>query len=121
MLIMGPPATKKKTRAERERRGVGRFVFGAEADAWPEINATDPLNVSQLVTRYLSKQGRGAVSSAHDLASVITTCCVDVFDPRRTPDEFLFFEFFERSIGAAVGSPLDLSFSMHSCWLTSAE
>jgi hypothetical protein len=103
MYVLGQPPTKKKPRTERSRPVADPFAFAFSFwGGWPEQKPADPLNVCQLVTGYLSKQGRDAVSSAHDLASIITTCCVDVFDPRRTPDEFLFFEFFERSIGAAV-------------------
>lgn len=101
MVMMGAPPTARKTRGNplpRKER-----PFHPDSDMWPELKQNDPLNVAQQVTRYLSKQGRGAVTSVHDLASVVATCCVDVFDPHQTYDDYLFFDFFERSIGRAVG------------------
>jgi hypothetical protein len=69
---------------------------------WPELKAGDPLNVAQNVTLYLSKKNRDAVISVYDLASVIATCCVDVFNPHIAPDSYLFFDFFEQSLGKVV-------------------
>ncbi|KAK2771101.1 ankyrin repeat and protein kinase domain-containing protein [Colletotrichum kahawae] len=40
----------------------------------------------------------GNVGSVYDLAGLITTSCVDLFDPQRVNEDYLFFDFFERSI-----------------------
>jgi len=101
MAIRGGPPAAKKARSNQPPRK--ERPFQPESTMWPELRQNDPLNVAQQVTRYLSKRGRGAITSVHDLASVVTTCCVDVFDPHQTPEDYLFFDFFERSIGRAVG------------------
>lgn len=95
------PALSKKRSKSQHRAGRAQ-THHPEADLWPELNQDDPLGVPQRVARYLSKQGRGALGSVHELASLITTCCVDMFDPHQVPDEFLFFDFFERSISRVV-------------------
>ncbi|OHE99308.1 ankyrin repeat and protein kinase domain-containing protein [Colletotrichum orchidophilum] len=90
--------SKKKQRDERYR---GPKENTAKTGTWPEINLNDPLSVPQLVTQHLSRPGRSAIGSVHDLASLITTCCVELLDPHRVDEDFLFFDFFERSIGQA--------------------
>lgn len=95
MMVIGEQRSKKKHKSGHRH---GR----RQAYARPGINQDDPLSVPQRVTRHLLKQGRGVLGSVHDLAGLITTCCVDVFDPHQIPDEFLFFDFFERSIGIVV-------------------
>jgi hypothetical protein len=100
MLFYGGQSTRRKAR--NEQQSSERQVYSPEADAWPEVNQDDPLSIPQRVTRYLFRQSRGAIGSVHDLAGLITTCCVDVFDPYQIPDEFLFLDFFERSIGRVV-------------------
>ncbi|KAH7303198.1 hypothetical protein B0I35DRAFT_365304 [Stachybotrys elegans] len=72
-----------------------------DSDDWPVLNPSDPLSVSQLIDRHLRKQGRGAIKSVYEFAGLITTCCIDVFDPHQVPDEYMFLDFFERSIGRA--------------------
>ena len=94
MAIEGQRSKKKHKSGHRHGR--------RQAYNWPEINQGDPLSVPQRVTRHLLKQGRGVLGSVHDLAGLITTCCVDVFDPHQVPEEFLFFDFFERSVGIVV-------------------
>lgn len=69
---------------------------------WPELKLDDPLNVSQIVNRHLLKQNRSAVESVFELAGLITTCCVDLFDPHQVSEDYLFLDFFENSIGQAV-------------------
>ena len=69
--------------------------------AWPKVKPDDPLNVCELVTKKLQKSG-GAVKSVHELAGLITTCCVDLFDTHRAPEEYRFFDFFERAINSVV-------------------
>ncbi|PNH35808.1 hypothetical protein BJF96_g927 [Verticillium dahliae] len=68
---------------------------------WPELKLDDPLNVSQIVNRHLLKQNRSAVESVFELAGLITTCCVDLFDPHQVSEDYLFLDFFENSIGQA--------------------
>jgi hypothetical protein len=102
MYMVGAPPAAKKARSNPPPRK--ERLFHPDSEMWPELKQNDPLNVAQRVTRYLSKKsGRGAVASVHDLASVVATCCVDVFDAHQASDDFLFFDFFERSIGRAVG------------------
>ncbi|KAL0929892.1 ankyrin repeat and protein kinase domain-containing protein [Colletotrichum truncatum] len=69
-----------------------------ENNRWPRLNVDDPLNVPHILTQRLSKPGRRAVGSVHDLAGLITTCCVELLDPHQVDEELLFFDFFERSI-----------------------
>ncbi|KAM0333931.1 hypothetical protein ACHAQA_000948 [Verticillium albo-atrum] len=68
---------------------------------WPELNPDDPLNVPQIVDKHLLKRNRGAVESVFELAGLITTCCVDLFDPYQVEEDYLFLDFFENSIGQA--------------------
>ncbi|KAK1580569.1 uncharacterized protein LY79DRAFT_520336 [Colletotrichum navitas] len=91
-------SSKKIQRGDRYQRPKHNT---AKQGTWPEINLNDPLSVPQLVTQHLSRPGRSAVGSVHDLASLITTCCVELLDPHRVDEDFLFFDFFERSIGQA--------------------
>lgn len=56
-----------------------------------------------MVLKHLRQPFRAPVTSAYDLATLITDSCVSVFDPLRVPDEFQFLDFFERSICAVVG------------------
>ena len=100
MLIYGGQSSRRKTR--NEQQPGRRQVYSLEADAWPEVNQDDPLSIPQRVTKDLFRQSRGSIGTVHDLAGLITTCCVDVFDPYQIPDNFLFFDFFERSIGRVV-------------------
>ncbi|KAI0592859.1 hypothetical protein F4775DRAFT_60436 [Biscogniauxia sp. FL1348] len=58
-----------------------------------------PLNVQHNIFRYLRTPSRAPISSTHELASVITNHCADVFDHHDIPSDYQFFDFFERSIG----------------------
>jgi hypothetical protein len=62
----------------------------------------DPLNVQQTILKHLQGTMRAPLTSAYDLANLVTNSCADVFDQFKTPSEFQFFDFFERSIGALV-------------------
>jgi hypothetical protein len=62
----------------------------------------DPLNVQQTILKHLQGTTRAPLTSAYDLANLVTNSCADVFDQFKTPPEFQFFDFFERSIGALV-------------------
>jgi hypothetical protein len=64
----------------------------------------DPLDVMKRLFRLLKPVRREAITSARELACLITTVCVNVFDSQEIPDEFHFFDFFEQSIGAVVRS-----------------
>jgi hypothetical protein len=69
---------------------------------WPSLIQDDPLNVHQKILKSLRDSGRNPITSVYDLASLITTCCVNVFDQHQIPEEFQFFEFFDRSIEIVV-------------------
>ncbi|KAM0661747.1 hypothetical protein ACHAPH_002361 [Verticillium nonalfalfae] len=84
----------KEPRASQPRRNIADST-------WPELKLDDPLNVSQIVNRHLLKQNRSAVESVFELAGLITTCCVDLFDPYQVSEDYLFLDFFENSIGQA--------------------
>ncbi|PGH34399.1 hypothetical protein GX50_02766 [[Emmonsia] crescens] len=62
----------------------------------------DPLNVHQMILSHIGLKTRDPLTSAHDLAHLITSFCVGLFDQYRVPDEYQFFDFFERSIGAVI-------------------
>ncbi|KAK1676416.1 hypothetical protein BDP55DRAFT_104084 [Colletotrichum godetiae] len=83
---------------ERRPRGPNLMESTKTHDMWPEIDPEAPLTVPYLVIQHLSKQGREAIGSVNDLASLITTHCVELLNPHHVADEHLFFEFFDRSI-----------------------
>ncbi len=60
----------------------------------------DPLQQSLL--NYLRDTRRPPIMSSYSLACLITTFCATVFDDRRLPEEFQFFDFFSHSIGIIV-------------------
>ncbi|KAG9248494.1 hypothetical protein BJ878DRAFT_27946 [Calycina marina] len=62
----------------------------------------DPLNVHQMVLKHLQGSARAPIASVKDLQNLIIDSVVNVFDQYQVPDEFQFFEFFERSIGAVI-------------------
>jgi hypothetical protein len=62
----------------------------------------DPLNVQQTILKHLQGTTRAPITSVYGLANLITNSCADVFDQFKTPPEFQFFDFFERSIGTLV-------------------
>jgi hypothetical protein len=62
----------------------------------------DPLNVHQMILKHLQTSARVPVTTAYDLAGLIAQSCANVFDQHQVPDEFQFFDFFERSIGMVV-------------------
>jgi hypothetical protein len=62
----------------------------------------DPLNVHQMILKHLQGEARAPITSVYELAKIITDSCVNLFDPYQAPDEFQFFDFFERSIGDVV-------------------
>ncbi|EGC42775.1 ankyrin repeat protein [Histoplasma capsulatum var. duboisii H88] len=62
----------------------------------------DPLNVHQMILSHIGLKTRDPLRSAHDLAQLITGFCICLFDEYRVPDEYQFFDFFERSIGAVI-------------------
>jgi len=62
----------------------------------------DPLNVHQMILKHLQGEARAPIISVYDLANFITDTCINLFDPYQAPDEFQFFDFFERSIGDVV-------------------
>ncbi|KAE9366832.1 hypothetical protein N431DRAFT_384803 [Stipitochalara longipes BDJ] len=62
----------------------------------------DPLNVHQTILKHLQGTTRAPITSAYELAKLITNSCTDVFDQYRIPPEYQFFDFFERSIGNLI-------------------
>lgn len=75
--------------------------------AWPELNWDDPMSVSRNIIQRLLKQlsplqEKGTITTVYDMASLVTTCCIDVFDQNNVPEEFQFFEYFETSISIVV-------------------
>ncbi|PGH07632.1 hypothetical protein GX51_01641 [Blastomyces parvus] len=62
----------------------------------------DPLNVHQMILSHIGLKTRDPLTSAQDLAQLITSFCTGLFDQYRVPDEYQFFDFFERSIGAVI-------------------
>lgn len=71
----------------------------------------DPLNVHQMILKHLQATTRAPVTSAYDLSKLIANSCADVFDQYKTPPEFQFFDYFERSIGALVSKKSTISAS----------
>ncbi|KAK7227047.1 hypothetical protein V2G26_015050 [Clonostachys chloroleuca] len=93
-------ASKAKHKSHKfSSRAARRNVHDPDVETWPEINPDDPMNVHQRFTKYLFRNSRGPVGSVYGLAGLITTSCVDVFDPSKLPEDYLFFDFFEQSIG----------------------
>ncbi|KAK2746815.1 hypothetical protein FQN57_002857 [Myotisia sp. PD_48] len=62
----------------------------------------DPLNVHQIILKHLQRQAREPITSVGGLATLITDTCIGLFDQHQAPDEFQFFDFFERSVGDVV-------------------
>jgi hypothetical protein len=67
-----------------------------------ELLRQDPLNVHQKVLKHLQSRMRPPITSIYDVASLVVHSCINVFDQYQVPDEFQFFDFFERSIGVVV-------------------
>ncbi|OJD27330.1 hypothetical protein ACJ73_01282 [Blastomyces percursus] len=62
----------------------------------------DPLNVHQMILSHIGLKTRDPLTSAQDLAQLIASFCIGLFDQYSVPDEYQFFDFFERSIGAVI-------------------
>nr|KMM70937.1 ankyrin repeat and SOCS box protein 10 [Coccidioides posadasii RMSCC 3488] len=62
----------------------------------------DPLNVHQTILKHLQSRARDPITSVYALATLIADTCIELFDEYRVPDEFQFFDFFERSIGDVI-------------------
>ncbi|KAF7939003.1 uncharacterized protein EAE98_001339 [Botrytis deweyae] len=62
----------------------------------------DPLNVHQKVLKYLQSSTRPPIVSPYDVANLVVDMCVNLFDQYQVPEEFQFFDFFERSIGVVI-------------------
>jgi len=62
----------------------------------------DPLNIHQIIMKHLQGSARAPITSVYDLANLITDSCVNLFAQDQAPEEFQFFEFFERSISSVV-------------------
>jgi hypothetical protein len=87
---------------KKEIQANGRPASPEKERTWPSLIQDDPLNVHQKIVKSLRDSGRNPITSVHHLANLITTCCVNVFDQHQIPEEFQFFEFFDRSIGIVV-------------------
>lgn len=68
------------------------------------VRENDPLNIYQAITEYMSKIRRDSIRNVEDLCRIITSSCLNAFDPYRVPEEFHFFDFMERSIGDVVST-----------------
>ncbi|TGO07790.1 hypothetical protein BTUL_0247g00190 [Botrytis tulipae] len=62
----------------------------------------DPLNVHQKALKYLQSSTRPPIVSPYDVANLVVDMCVNLFDQYQVPEEFQFFDFFERSIGVVI-------------------
>ncbi|EGE77142.1 hypothetical protein BDDG_00079 [Blastomyces dermatitidis ATCC 18188] len=62
----------------------------------------DPLNVHQMILSHIGLKTRDPLTSAQDLAQLIASFCIGLFDQYSVPDEYQFFDFFERSLGAVI-------------------
>ncbi|KAK3343649.1 hypothetical protein B0T25DRAFT_303623 [Lasiosphaeria hispida] len=65
----------------------------------PMSALADPLDVHQNILRYLRTTRRAPITTAHELADLVTNFCANVFDPYQVPEHLQFFDLFERSIG----------------------
>ena len=75
-------------------------------DTKPVLKPEDPMSISQNIFFHLSRGSRESVGTVYELASLITTHCVDIFDTNRIPEDYQFFEFFEQSINDVVSSTI---------------
>jgi hypothetical protein len=75
---------------------------GAETRNTYELNREDPMNVHHNILRHLKRPFRQPVTSVYDLACLITDFCTGLFLQQDIPDEFQFFDFFEREIARLV-------------------
>ncbi|KAH6955850.1 hypothetical protein BKA56DRAFT_231914 [Ilyonectria sp. MPI-CAGE-AT-0026] len=66
------------------------------------VRENDPLNIYQAIAEYMSKIRRDSIQNVEDLCRIITSSCLNAFDPHRVPEEFHFFDFMERSIGDVI-------------------
>jgi hypothetical protein len=60
------------------------------------------MNLHQKIIRHLRRGDRKPVTSVHDLACLIADTSTSLFDQDDIPDEFRFFDFFERDIARLV-------------------
>jgi hypothetical protein len=111
MAFIGGQGSRRRVRSEA--RPIPHFSDPFEGDNWPKLNPYDPLNITERVSQHLYKSNRGAIRSVHDLGAIIASCCVDIFDSRQAPEDYQFFDFFERSINKAVSG--HISISVHIC------
>ncbi|KAH6665312.1 hypothetical protein F5X68DRAFT_143675 [Plectosphaerella plurivora] len=80
---------------------VNEWVDTTEASRWPKIDTSDSLNVTHVITNHLRKPNREAIMSIYELAGLITSTCIEIFDPHHVRKEFRFFDFFDHSIRLA--------------------
>ncbi|PQE25595.1 ankyrin repeat protein [Rutstroemia sp. NJR-2017a BBW] len=109
--VLGWMAGKKGKLAKSKRSPgvplVEHFDHGPHSSAAQEkkrleLLRQDPLNVHQKVLKHLQSRMRPPITSIYDVASLVVHSCVNVFDQYQVPDEFQFFDFFERSIGVVI-------------------
>ncbi|EPE31754.1 hypothetical protein GLAREA_12510 [Glarea lozoyensis ATCC 20868] len=83
----------------------------------------DPLDVHQIILKHLQRSARKPVTTAYDLAGIIAQSCANVFDQHQVPNEFQFFDFFERSIGTVIEGEVQCfhSFTTNLAKLTVAD
>jgi hypothetical protein len=98
------PSRNEKSRKERKFDFIveSRPSSAEEKRRRSAFLQTDPLNVHQSILKYLQGSARPPVTSVYDIATIIADTCVNVFDQYQVPDDYQFFDFFERSIGIVV-------------------
>ncbi|KAK7974381.1 hypothetical protein PG989_016229 [Apiospora arundinis] len=76
------------------------------ASEWHNYNVPSldgyALNVHRKIIKHLNLPNRAPIKSAYELAILAANYCTAVFDPNQTPEQFQFFDFFERSITRAA-------------------
>ncbi|KAK8004980.1 hypothetical protein PG990_011017 [Apiospora arundinis] len=60
------------------------------------------MNIHGKIIKHLNLPSRAPIKSAYELAILTANYCAAVFDPNQTPEQFQFFDFFERTITRAV-------------------
>ena len=76
---------------------------------WAEAKKDEELDVLKSIRKYIQNPKREVISSAHDLAAVITKHCLNVLYRCQSNEDLQFMDFFGSSIGRVVGEiPADI-------------
>jgi len=93
----GSLGTRSQNSNYDENHGSARKLWGPTEDANRKRRSFlkhDPLNVHQMILKYLQGSVRPPITSVQEMANLVVGICVNVFDQYRVPDEYQFFEFF---------------------------